>query len=402
MAEATTTKAAAKKTPAKKAVARKASAKKVAAKKPAATARAPVKKAAPKKAAPTKRAPKLKLDAKNNPPKDGKCRHTLIGGNRKGEYCFATTDGEYCTEHEHMHAEEKVFPPGTVGELIASYHEEGLTSLDSRWLEYTVRQVMDQPNFQLLNRYVKLPADVERKVKKVLDILTGIEVTLAEDRALLKDWTPPDPKKLAKQGEVLTYQGICGHKTTITRKLLRERFDNSNDRVPAAFYKCDECRAESAALLDMVPGAANTDSKCRICRDYTFGGDTDDERELSHALSRGDIWDNLIGDVLKVYMLIGRLKPNHRPSHPKHASLIKTREELNEWADKQMVEIGLLAMADPSRARELKTKLRAEIVEKQKELDRVLGSQRQPKAGSSRPKGPAKARKVRKSTTRRK
>jgi len=339
-------------------------------------------------------------DVKGVIPKLGKCLHLLTTGARKGQYCFSATgsdDKEFCSKHKSQHEAGKeptapnratrrhqAYAKGTVGALVASYHNKGLNSLTSRQLEFTIRQVMGWSDYKVTNLKAKLPSGVERKLRPILDVFTAIEETWRDDSGKLKQWATPDPKELQKQGEHYTYEGICGHQTSISKKVYQERFENANDRVPAAFYLCDDCRAVRAALLDLVPGAADVDSKCSVCNEWTFRGQDHERREYSHAMSRGDIWDNLVGGVLHVYWLFKRLNPDHRYDDPRHVKLVKTREDFEQWRDAQMLEAGMLAMSDPEKAKTIKANAKATIEAREKELKLTHPDKSRPSSGRVR------------------
>ena len=205
---------------------------------------------------------------------------------------------------------------------------------------------------------------VLKELKYVLDVLATIEVQLKEDREALAQWTPPDATYVfdaVSEGSDIYYEDIYGNPATMSSRVYLKRQENDNPNVPTLFYFGDEARAERAALLDLIPDAAGPESQCSVCGEYRFGGNDADNRRLSHAKSRGDLYDNLLGEVSSLYMLVRRLGPNHPDRDPRHTRLIKDIDGFKQWAAKRRMAVDMLRMKEPSKARFLQAQLRDEI-----------------------------------------
>lgn len=251
--------------------------------------------------------------------------------------------------------------PGSIGEVIGNYRSLGFGRLTLKLIDAWYPEIRGRAA-QLGNWHKPTDAQLDL-LADTFDVLAAVEYRLGEDRLMLEKWEVPNAASLIGQ-ELYTYDGICGHETQISRRMVLERLSNQNSKVPPFFRLCAECRAERTALLNLVPLAAQADSVCKTCGDPTF---TTGANGL--AKSRADLWENILSGVMDVLNLPLRLRPEHLDSSGRHQALVRSREQFEAWVDEYTINVSLAISAHPHMGAELKARMQQEIDAKRAELN---------------------------------
>lgn len=254
----------------------------------------------------------------------------------------------------------RVPQPGSVGELMFMYKELSFPNLNlitiASWF----------PEFQgsakKLSMYKVLSERQRSDLVNMFNVLMAVKEMLDTDTVALTQWAVPEADELAGM-EFFSYVGICGHSTQISKRMMLDRMDSKNNKVAPFFRLCADCRAMRVALLNMVPGAAKADSVCAVCGDPTFNTGAN-----GLALSRADLWENLLSDVMGVINLPLRLRKEHFTSNGKHKALVRNRQEFEMWKNTYMIQVGLAISAHPNLGAELKASMEGTIEAKRLEL----------------------------------
>ena len=200
--------------------------------------------------------------------------------------------------------------------------------------------------------------ETSEKLRKLLLALTVVHVQLEKDKLALVEWQMPDIDALLAQGQLFTYLGICGHEVLLPKEEYKKRYEfwkENNDQLTVLPRLCDACRRTRVVILVMIPDTANAESVCTFCLHSTFGGDNPAEALVD---SRGEIWENLISDVLDIWFLPERLGTDHGARHRLHVRLLAQRgREFDTWEERYRLEISALVSKHPDKGEKLKQQM---------------------------------------------
>lgn len=255
---------------------------------------------------------------------------------------------------------------GSVAALIQEYQDQGLTELNVTNLDIVAPEL--KGDRKKLSLFTPLGAN-EDKTREMLNTLTAVARLLERDRSGLENWAGPSAEYMASGADPLVYPGICGHTVEMTRRVYQMRtrnWEQGNAKTSPLLRLCADCRARRISLLTLIPGSANSMSVCTFCEQPTFGGE---DKAASLAMSRGDLWENLISGVFPLYMLPERLGTDHRASHSEHIKLMAVRgQTFDDWMRVYREQVHLKVSQSPEMGRELKEGMERTIKAKRIEL----------------------------------
>jgi len=270
-------------------------------------------------------------------------------------------------------SKQRALKPGSIGELIDGARKSGFGHLTIKLIDAWDPELRGRA--KKLERW-HMPTDAQRALFiNTFDVLGAVTYQLEEDRRLLDKWEIPNAASMIGQ-ETYTYEGVCGHQTQISRRMVVDRLANQNSKVPPFFRLCAECRAERTALLNLVPLAAQADSVCKTCGDRTFNTGAN-----GLAKSRADLWENLLSGVMDVLNLPLRLRPEHLDSSGRHQTLVRNREQFEAWVEEYTINVSLAISAHPDMGAELKARMHQEIDAKRVELNIPVSTETNNKKG---------------------